>query len=236
MDVAICDDEQIHLNIIESYIRGYKSSISFVIRKFNSGENIVSSYISGERFSIIFLDIRMKKMDGIDTAKEIRKIDRNVIIIFITSFIDYSIKGYEVHAFNYLLKPVTHERFSKTFCNAINEMLGKNMQYYVIRIRNEMIKIDVSDIIYIESFGRKLIAHSKNGDFEYYASISLEEEKLKNYGLIRTHKSFIVNLLYIYRLNSTEIVTKTGISIPLGVRRYKSVFDEFTKFFCGGQN
>lgn len=231
--IAICDDEQIQIDRIKNYLSRFNSSMELVVKQFLNGKEIIDSYKKGNKFDIIYLDIRMAPLNGIEAAKILRLMDENVIIIFITSLIEYAIQGYEVQAFHYLIKPLSHKRFDKVFIRACKKVSGRRGDFYLIKNRNELTKLEVGNIVYIESFGRKVSAHTEHQIYEHYSNISDEEKNLCSFGFIRVHKSFLVNMKYIEQLQSTKILLKNGRSIPLSKNRYKYAYDEFTKFLVG---
>lgn len=107
MKLAICDDEIVfRKQLIESIDKYYKNYSNLDIYEFSSGEELLESYDSGAVYDIVFLDIEMKDINGLDTAKIIRKYRRNEIIVFLTSHTKYAIDGYEVNALRFLEKPI----------------------------------------------------------------------------------------------------------------------------------
>ncbi len=107
VNIAIVEDEQKHVDILKGYLTRYgnEHNTTFNIKQFGDGMDILDEYDSS--FDIVFLDIQMKHLDGMTTAKRIREYDQNVILIFITSTVQYAVQGYQVDALGYVLKPVT---------------------------------------------------------------------------------------------------------------------------------
>lgn len=233
LNIAICEDERPQQRIIEDYINKFTAYKTFEISKYDSGEALISYYKQGGRFDIIFLDIKMKELDGIETAQVIRHYDERVYIILTTSLIEYAIKGYSVKANEFILKPINEQNFKSVFRRALKENNPTKISHYIIENRNEKIVINNDDIYYLESIGRKIRVNTKEGNFEHYKNISDEEKKLKNIGFIRTHRAFLVNMENIYRIHATEIVLKNKELVPLSKKRHKQVYDEFTTYMIG---
>lgn len=233
MKIAICEDEISQQEKLEEMIYQFIEEDGFEICKFDSGEELMSRYTEGERFDILFLDIRMKKVDGIETAKKIREYDTKVFIILTTSLIEYAIKGYRVKANDFIEKPLKYTDFCTAFKRAIKEIKYMVERVYVVENREERVVIDVDHIYYIESFGRKVMVKTTDGIYEHYRNISDEEKKLKELGFVRTHRTYLVNMKNIYKIKASEILMKNKETIPISPRKRKIVWDEFTNFIIG---
>ena len=234
MRIAICDDEIIQQDLLQNCIIEFDNNdeYNFEIYRYDSGESLITSYQAGDRFEIILLDIRLKKLNGIETAEIIRSYDNKVSIIIITFLIEYAVIGYSVKANDFILKPIDKNKFNLVFNRIIKEINNKYL--YIIEKRDEKIILDLKEIYYIESFGRKIVVHTKNKSYECCNSISKEEKKLKSNGFIRTHRSYLVNMKKIYRIKNTEILLDNNTSIPLSQKKYKNIYDEFTLYSIGG--
>lgn len=230
MQIAICDDEQLYIDQISSYLLKYENSMEFSTEQFLSGEDLLCSINEGKFYSIIFLDIKMGKLNGIETAKEIRRKDRDAIIIFISSHREFVFEGYGVRAFQYLIKPVLEGDFTRLFLSASEEINCVINKKLIIRKNHELITLNQKDIVFIESFGRKVILHSFDNVYEYYSKISDEEIKLSPGGFIRIHKSILVNMAFIKTFNKMSIELHDGQTVPVSEKRKKAVFDEFTEY------
>ena len=113
ISIATCEDEKEIQDTIEDYLNNIlkNTNIEYEIQKYNSGESLLESNLKD--IDILLLDIQMDQINGMDTARKIRKVDNNMEIIFITSLIDYVQEGYEVRAYRYLLKPIELEELKK---------------------------------------------------------------------------------------------------------------------------
>lgn len=104
--IAICDDENLFTEELKELISGYmmEKDLIFEIDTYNSGEALVELGVGVVRYTVVFLDINMEKIDGIKTAEMIRKVSREVFIVFVTAYVDYSLEGYRLDVVRYLLK------------------------------------------------------------------------------------------------------------------------------------
>ena len=232
MRIAICDDEKLHLFNIEKYLFAFRDTVQYVTECFYSGEELVSSYKKGNYFDIIFLDIKMNEMNGIETAKEVRKMDGNVLIIFVTYLLEYVFQGYEVRAFRYLMKPIQKEQFEIEFIRALQEYYRIKDSVYTIRIKDLLIKLDYSEVILLESDRRKIRLITYNKEYSFYGNISEEEKNLKDKHFIRVHRCILVNMAYVKAINKKFIVLNNNNEIPVSKSRHKEVYDQFVKYLA----
>lgn len=131
--IAICEDEKETQVLIEDYLDNILKDINkeYEIQKYSSGEELLKSEF--KNIDILLLDIQMGELNGMDTARNIREVDSDMEIIFITSLIDYVQEGYEVRAYRYLLKPIELEELKKHILNCIKEIEKNKKQSIIIK-------------------------------------------------------------------------------------------------------
>lgn len=211
MRVAICDDDKSDILTIKNYINRYDSSIEYDI--YYSAEELLKG-MGNENFDLVFLDIRMKTLNGFEAAKFImeRFEENSPLIVFITRSSKYTILGYEV-AFRYLMKPIEYEEFSGVLSAAIKKIAPKtiSLSYY-----GKSIFISVNDICYCEVFGHNTVIHAEDNSYEFRYSLKKIEEMLQGCGFARPHSSYLINLDYIESVSGNEILLKNGLSIKIG--------------------
>lgn len=195
--IAIVEDEKVYADQLYQFLRQYEkeSSYSFEITKYHDGDEIVSEYHA--QFDIILMDVQMRFMDGMSAATEIRKTDTEVVIIFITNMAQYAIKGYEVGALDYVLKPISYFAFSQRLARAIQRMKKRKAQYSLIAIKGGMLRMEIADIYYVESQGHNLIYHTAQGEIEASGTMSAAEESLSGMGFCRGNKGYLINLAHV---------------------------------------
>ena len=149
--IAIVEDDISYSCQFQKYIHKYskESKELFDVSVFSDGNDIVWNYNSN--YDIIFMDVQMQKLDGMSAARSIRKVDTNVVIIFITNMAQYAIQGYEVDAMNYILKPVNYFAFSQQLAKAVKQAKARMNFYINILHESSMVRLDVTRISYIES-------------------------------------------------------------------------------------
>jgi DNA-binding LytR/AlgR family response regulator len=228
------DDEPTQLVYIKTIINkwSYKNSINTNINCYHSSEEMLFESNGSYPFDMIILDIQMGKINGIELAKKIRKTDKNVTIAFMSGMADYVYEGYEVQAIRYILKPVKEEKVHELL-EFVNSNIKKESRYLIISVSGEKKKIDYDNIIYFESMGHYIIVHLEHEEYDYKYNISELCLDLNATEFIRTHRSYVVNLKYVEKITRTECELSTNQSVPLSRNSYKSVNEEFIKYYNG---
>jgi DNA-binding LytR/AlgR family response regulator len=196
INLAIVEDEDSYAQQLSEYIEKYQSESGnqFKITRFKDGDEITNGYRS--QFDIILMDIEMKLMDGMTAAEEIRRFDSDVVIMFITNMTNYAIRGYQVDALDYVLKPVSYFAFSQKLDRAIGK-IKRSSNIISIDMPTGVKKLDIDNIFYIESEGHNLNFHTSGGDFTIRAKLSDFEIQLTPYDFFRSNKGYLVNLKYV---------------------------------------
>jgi len=196
--IAIVEDEKRYQEQLKEYLHQYEKehSCSFDITVYTDGDEIADNYRC--EYDIILLDIKMQFMDGMTAAEKIREKDGQVIIMFITNMTNYAIRGYEVDALDYILKPITYFAFVKKLERAVAR-LGRREQKRSVRIQvsSGVQKIFVEDICYIESNGHVLVFHTIKGEYKTYLNMKDMEDELGAHNFFRCNRGYLVNLKYV---------------------------------------
>lgn len=193
--VAIVEDDDRFAVTIREYLERYgrENGQEFKITWFPDGAAIADGYRGG--FDIILMDIEMGLMNGMEAAAEIRKLDEEVTIIFITNMAQYAIQGYSVHALDYVLKPVSYVALSQSIKKAVNRIDKQTDDYILVSFKNGMAKLRAQDIFWVESQGHRLVFHTEGGCVETTVySMKELEKKLAPSGFLRACSGVLVNL------------------------------------------
>ncbi|MDE6619955.1 MAG: LytTR family DNA-binding domain-containing protein, partial [Lachnospiraceae bacterium] len=150
--IAVCDDEPAICEMVSGVIREWSQDIK--ISCFDSGEALLASYDS---FDAIFLDIDMKGINGIETGRQIRERDHETKIVYLTAYRDYVAGAFEVHAFQYLLKPISQDRLKQILEELFRYVKRADKQRILDFHTDEgMVCVDAADICYFEFTNRKI--------------------------------------------------------------------------------
>ncbi|MFQ7801804.1 LytR/AlgR family response regulator transcription factor [Enterocloster sp.] len=235
MRVALCDDESYVLSVLEDYFQRYadKNGGDFSLIKFTSGIPLLKYVEENNDLDIIFLDIQMPELNGIEVAHIIRKKDADVKIFFLTSIIKYALEGYKVNAERYLTKPLNYGRFQKELERVIKALDLENKRFFIEKNDEGVFKINLSDILYIETVGRNTRIHTKEREILSYHSMKEHEEFLDK-SFFRCHRGFIINLKYVKETIDSDIILNDRTVISLSKYRKKE-FKEALLDYYGDQ-
>lgn len=225
LNICLCDDDIDVLNYYTNKINelSEKNNYACNIETFKSGENLIFED-NPNRFNIIIIDIIMKRMDGIETTKILRKYGYNGVIIFLTSSKDFALDSFQVEPLNYILKNESDDRFNHIFLKAIEQVYKVSNKNIIISSKSQNKVINLDNIVYMESLNKKVILHKISGNLEEINCVFKDiYEKVKEYSFIRCHKSYIVNIKYVQTFNKLECKVQKDIIIPIG-RKYSKDF------------
>ena len=235
MNIAICDDDLKHIHIIEDMIYDLSQKLDNFkpdIDAYLSGEELLKLVEKSDFPSILFIDVEMPGINGIQTARELRKLSEEILIIYVTSYDTYTLESFEVRPFRYLLKPIDTKKFEKAFYEAI-EYINNSNNYVAFKKGKDYIQIHSSSIIAIFSeSGRKLRikTNTELNDEVFYGKIKNIEKELNPLNFVKINSGTIINLKKVKILNSHEIIMVDGSILPISKNRKQSVIDLYSSF------
>lgn len=210
MKIAICDDDISFTSRLEEIIK--QESVNYgkkpEIDVFFDGETLVKSIEDGQSYSMIFLDIEMKRMNGITAARRIRQLDRYTLIIYISSYDDYLKELFEVEPFRFISKPLQLQKLKQYFGEAIRKIEGLN-NIYSYSYNKEEYTVPIKEIVYFESNKRLINIRLNDGtEQSFYGKLNNVEKEIQkiNKHFIRIHQSFLVNYSYVKKMTYSEVV------------------------------
>ena len=198
--IAIVEDEVLYADQLQEYLKKYEEEYreTFEISVFQDGDQIVHHYKA--EYDVILMDVEMRFMDGMSAAEEIRKMDTEVVIIFITDMPQYAVRGYEVDALDYVLKPITYFAFAQRLNRAIERIKKRTKRVISVNIKGSQIRMPIESVYYIESQGHTLIFHGVNGEVEAPGTMKEIQEKLRDEHFFRGNKGYLINLAHVDRV------------------------------------
>jgi len=232
VQVAICDDERHIQGQLETLLEDMSKSLNLKLELeiFEDGAEIVEKIVKGQRFDIIFMDIEMKTVDGIEAAMQIRKLDKGVQIIYVTSHDEYMREAFDVAPIGFVSKPITWKEVEPRFLNALNYVKTQDA-YYRFQFYKSHYQVPVRDIIYFQSHLRNLDVVCEKEKFPQYAKMSEAERQLGscNCEFLRIHRSYLVNRRYIKKYGYDHIILQNDEKLPIGKSYIKIVQKIFLK-------
>ncbi|MCD8154227.1 MAG: LytTR family DNA-binding domain-containing protein [Clostridiales bacterium] len=207
MRIAVVEDDPDTRKVIIRYLERFQSETGThsEIDGFSDGKDIVNGF--RPLYDLIFLDIEMREMDGIQAAREIRKTDRKVILVFLTNIARYAIKGYEVGAADYILKPLSYELFRMKMLEFEKLIRWNADRSVVITAKDKMYKVFVNQILYVEVMNHRVIYHMDGQeDIELWGSLKSAEQILAGMGFAKCNSCYLVNLRHVQAIHENVVV------------------------------
>lgn len=204
-NIAIVEDEKGAAETLRDYIAKYaeENGQQFNVVRFKNAADFLEDYKA--IYAVVFMDIQMPKMNGMDGAMELRKLDKTVSIIFITNLVQYSQKGYEVDAVSFLVKPVSYFDFSLKFRKALNIYVMNEERSITIKYRGGLCRISTDKLMYVEIIAHRLYYHLIDDDIEITGVLSEVEKELSEYGFLRCNSCYLVNPKFVVAVKGNEV-------------------------------
>lgn len=233
MRFAVVDDSKEDAQHIVAYLNKFQSenNVSFQTTVFYASLDFLEEYRG--KYDVIFLDIEMPGCSGLEVAREIRSKDQAVGIIFVTSMAQYAIDGYEVNAIDFMVKPVGYYNFSMKLEKAFRFFQSHKEQDILINNKDGILRINVSDILYIEKERDYLIFRTKKECLRERGSIKAVKEKMVNLPFSECTAGCLVNLTHVKSVGKDAVSLVSERVLPLS-RRLKRQFTQDYINYMGG--
>lgn len=227
--IAICDEDSGNRKTISDLsLKSLFDTIEVVFLFYENGMQIIDEVLVGSfDADLLITDVVLPGINGIKTVSFLRKFGLKTEVIFISEAIEYSMKGYQLHAFAFIRKPISVMEFEAVMRRYVEEKIQQSRDYLQVAIRGSFHKINLKKVMYFESAGRKIRAVGKEETTEFYQKMDQLEEQLERDGFLRIHQSYIVNTLYVSFANASVIMLTGGIQLPVSkryVNRTKEAF------------
>lgn len=230
--VAICDDEEQFVTHLTGLLERYAAETGEEIKvtAYYDGMELIEKYDT--TVDLIFLDIQMRMVDGLQTAGHIRQMDERVGIIFLTTLTQYGLEGYRYQAEDYIIKPIKYVRLKAEMDQWIRKHRRDDSPSIVVANDTGRYKIVLKSLRYVETFNRNLLLHTEQENIICYKSMKEMECMLLEYGFVRCHTSYLVNLGYVKAVSSKnlEITLITGEKIPISQPKRKAFMERLAEY------
>ncbi|MCM1027590.1 MAG: response regulator transcription factor [Roseburia sp.] len=256
--VAVVEDEtelyDYYGKLLKAWGKARKIRVSTTFAA--SAEEYLFHYDGRNLFDIVFLDVCLKNRNGMELAREIRKTDRKVQIVFLTGNKEYVFEGYEIGAVRYLIKPVGESELAKAMDACMEKLESGREDYFPLMYHGENLRISRSDILYVKVEGHYLQMQTVNGVYEWKASLKEMQAKLdpsltvhkanqnssgeggSSHGntatrFVMANRSVVVNLEFVSKITREECILENGESIPVSRGAYGALNEAFANYFFG---
>lgn len=232
--IAVCDDNRESLETTVELVNKWAAENGETVRvySYDNGDNLITGNKS-IGFDLIFLDIIMPLLNGMDAARELRREDSAVQLVFLTSSPEFAVESYDVKAKNYLLKPVSFEKMSNVLSECA-EIIKTEAPNFLVKTGFGYQKLYFRDIEYAEAQNKRVTFYLRDGKtVESTEPLYYFEEKFsQNDGFFKCHRSYLIYMPNVDHFGNAEIITKSGRSVPIA-RGFAKDFKEayFTLMF-----
>lgn len=229
MRIAICDDEQIFIDQLHNHLWAQEDCS---VDCFLSPLALLEKYKAGIFYDVVFLDIEMAPMDGLTLAGKIRTLDKNTVIIFLTSHAEYAPDGYEVRAFRYLMKPITSQALQKVMRD-LRSALPEHDKI-ILKMPECELLLSLKDIFCIEAVNKDCVIRCEGEELTVRRSLTELEEMLPAASFCRIHRKYLVNLAHVREFDETRLTLDCGLTLPVSRRRSTAFRKALEQYIDGG--
>lgn len=234
--IYICEDIEEHSEKILEMCSLLAKEYPLKVTAFQSAKELLESLeqLQQENMSfphLVLLDIELPCMDGITLGKQIRKMNEDVFLVFVTSYIEYAVKGYEANAFRYLLKPLSYDVMRNLLLDIQREHSKKKK--IIVKTRDGEMVLPLQELIYISAEDKYTVLHTKSQHYISDHSLKKHEEQLKEYGFFRIHRKYLINLYHHKETLNGKIVLSQGGILPISKKRMSEYRQQLFHFLSG---
>lgn len=224
--IAVCDDEKTLREEVKKLILEWDSTLE--VELFSSGEELLENY---RPCQVIFLDIDMGGINGIEAGKRIRQIDKEVKIVYLTAYRDYVAGAFEVHAFQYMVKPIKREKLFHIL-EEIFLYVKKTGEKHILDFHTVkgMVCLPTEEIYYFAYENRRV--QMVTGEESYFLADKIGNvlKRMAEFGFSMPHQSFVVNMFHVKNIRNLEIELDNGTLLPLSQKKQKLFKQELTDY------
>lgn len=230
--IAIVEDESDFSAQLQSYLAQYsdEQGIRFKVSVFHDGMEILEGY--EPVYDVILMDIEMPNMNGMDAAAQIRLVDPDVVMMFITNVASYALRGYEVGALDFVMKPVTYYTFTMRFARVLKRVRRREQQQILLTLPDGVKKLEIQQIYYIEVQNRILHYYTDEGEYCVRGTMQSMEQVLAPHPFVKCNHWYIVNLKHVSEVRQ-NIVVVGGHMLEIS-RRNRTPFLKALADYVGG--
>ena len=228
-NIAIIEDEEAMSNQLVSYFakfgKDYNESFSFAI--FNNAETFLKNY--KKEYSVVLMDINLPGMNGMECVKNLREIDDTVLVVFVTNLSQFAVDGYEVKAFDFVVKPISYYNFSLKLKRALSHLSSLNNYELIISTKDKKYFININQLIYIEIRNHTIIYHLVNEEIKGSGTLKSLYTNLKKHHFAFCNQCYLVNLAFVKGIDDGFLLINNE-KIRIASSRKKSFMQEVTAY------
>ena len=231
--VAIVEDSPAEAELLRSYFARFtkEHGVEFTLTCFASGEEFLNKYRPA--YDLVLMDIGLPGHNGMETAAALRERDPSVTLIFVTNMAQFAVKGYEVDAFDFVVKPVGYSNFALKLQRALNKLDTRRDSEVLATLSDSMVRLSASQIKYIEISGHRMVYHTTDGELYAYGNLKEVEASLGGGMFARCNNCYLVNLNYVRAVQGHTVTVGTD-ELQISRPRRKAFIQALNDYLGGG--
>ena len=233
LTIAIVEDEDREAELLSGYINHFCSArnTEYNIKRFTNGADFIRSY--RPVYDIVFMDIMLPGQNGVETARELRELDEGVTLIFVTNMANLAVKGYEVDALDFIIKPVKYDSFAMKMERVLKALSARRSVDISIRTDRAIKVVSSARITYIEVIHHSLVYHMQDGELRSRGTLDALEKQLAGEHFVRCNACYLVNMRYITEVSGDDVIV-AGDTLKISRAKKKSFMQAFTNYLGNG--
>ena len=229
MKIAVVEDEDLAAKQLEDCLQRYAKENDFCVEvvRFADPTPLLAQY--KPIYDMIFMDIVMPHINGFTAAQQLRQLDEEVLLVFVTNMQNYAVKGYEVSAFDFIVKPITYKVMRLKMDRAVKALAAqKRGESISVAVNGALKVLPLREIYYVEISGHTLTYHAQSGDYSVRDSLERAEAALGG-NFARCNQCYLVNLAYVTQFGQSSIEV-AGSELAVSRNRKKSFMQALTNY------
>jgi DNA-binding LytR/AlgR family response regulator len=225
IQIGVVDDDAASREVVAAHLRRFQDEhpVQLAVRTYRDGRDLVRSYRSD--LDVLFLDVEMAEMGGFETARAIREVDQRVVIVFVTRLGQLAVRGYEVDALSYLVKPVGYFAFAQQLARCVTRVRRLGCDAIMLPTARGAARVEVADIVHVASQKHRMVVHALDGQYAFTGVLKTLEAELSARGFFRCSNSFLVNLRHVQAVHRASCIVLGGAEIPVSRARKRAFLD-----------
>lgn len=234
INIAIVEDEASAAKILQSILDTYASEngVSFRITFFTDAVSFLTNYKKG--YDIVFMDVELPMLNGMDAAFKLREFDKQIIIIFVTNMTQFAVRGYEVDALYYIVKPINYQNTAYKLKRALSILSANHGAEVTLRQANGLIRLSTQSLMYVEIISHKLVYHTETETHTAYGSLSEVENDLRSHHFFRCNSCYLVNAHYISSISGLMVKLLNGEQLKISHPKKKQFMMDIANWLGDG--
>ncbi len=232
--IAIVEDTNVEAEVLTKYLKRFEKEHdeSFHITRFVDADDFLDSMSAG--FEIVFFDIALPTINGVEASKKLREMDKNIVIIFVTNMAQFALKGYEVDALDYILKPINYQKILFKMHKAIKLARSNRKFELIVSYSGGVTRISTDELVYVEVLGHTLTYHMVNNKLKGRGTLKKLEKELVDQNFMRCNNPYLVNPKFIKSIDGFDLHMLNGDILKISQPRKKVFMKELAEWLGQG--